>query len=117
MAEAMIRRYAGERQRPMEVCSASVMGLKDQPAHKNAIKVMSDRIDLTPHRAQPVTRELMEWADYVPTMEIQHMKKLRKRYPEHENKLTLMGSFGGYMEINDPLGFWKGPFKICRASC
>lgn len=116
MAEVLLQDYARRRSRPMEVRSASVMGLQGHPAHKNSIKVMDEiGLDLTKHRSQPVTTELMEWSDYVLVMEFHHATKLRDRYPDHDDKIMMMGSFGGYMEIKDPLGWWKGPFKACRA--
>ena len=91
------------------------MGLKGNPAHKNAIKVMAEvDMDLTSHRAQPVTPDLVEWADYILVMEFQHSMKLHQNYPAAENKVMMLGSFGGYAEIRDPLGWWKGPFKTCR---
>ena len=116
MAEVLLEDYARRRSRSVAVRSASVMGLKGHPAHKNAVKVMQEiGLDLTQHRSQPVTRELMDWADYVLVMEFRHASKLRDRYPDAEDKILMTGSFGGLMEIKDPLGWWKGPFKVCRA--
>jgi protein-tyrosine-phosphatase len=115
MGEVMLADYAKRRGRKVEVKSASVMGLKGHPAHKNAIKVMAEiGLNLEEHRSQPVTRELLDWADYVLAMEFAHGVKLRERYPDAEDKILMMGSFGGYLEIKDPLGWWKGPFKTCR---
>jgi len=116
MGEVLLKDYAESRGRKVEVQSASVLGLTGHPAHKNAIKVMHEvGLDLTKHRSQPVTPELMEWSDYVLVMEFKHATKLRERYPEStDDQIMMMGSFAGYMEIKDPLGWWKGPFKTCR---
>ena len=116
MGEVLLQDYAERRGRSVAVKSASVLGLTGHPAHKNAIKVMREvDLDLTKHRSQPVTSELMTWADYVLVMEFKHATKLRERYPDStEDQIMMMGSFGGYVEIKDPLGWWKGPFKICR---
>ena len=95
--------------------SASVLGLVDKPAHRHAQAVAKEAgLDLSRHRSQPVTPELAEWADYVLGMEIQHSSKLRARYPDLEDKLLLLGSFGGMVEIQDPLGSWRRRFRITR---
>lgn len=115
MGEVLLQDYAQRRGRNLSVKSASVLGLTGHPAHKNAIKVMDEiGLDLTKHRSQPTNEELMEWADYVLVMEFKHATKLRDRHPKQGEKIMMMGSFAGYMEIKDPLGWWKGPFKTCK---
>lgn len=115
IAEVLMQDYALRRQRDLHVKSASVMGLNDKPAHRHAQAVVKEvGLDLSQHRAQPVTEELAQWADYVLGMEIQHSSKLRARYPFLEDKLLLMGSFGGMVEIQDPLGSWRRKFRITR---
>ena len=77
-------------------------------------------LDLSMHLAQPVTSELMEWSDHILCMELAHTSELRDRYPEHQEQITLLGPFGGGMEIADPLGGWRGRFRRSRdeiASC
>ncbi len=115
IAEVLMQDYAQRRQRDLRVQSASVMGLRDKPAHRHAQAVVKEiGLDLSQHRAQPVTEELAQWADYVLGMEIQHSSKLRVRFPFLEDKLLLMGSFGGMVEIQDPLGSWRRKFRITR---
>ena len=115
MAEAIAQDYGFRRSRPVEVRSASVLGLRDKPAHKHAVKVMQEiGIDITAHRAQPVTPELVEWADYILGMEINHSANLRERYPGADDKILLLPTFGGLVEISDPLGGWRGRFRRCR---
>jgi len=115
MAEAIAQDYGFRRERKLEVRSASVLGLRDKPAHRHAIKVMNEvGLDITQHRAQPVTRELVEWADYILGMEINHSAQLRERYPEADDKILLLPTFGGLVEISDPLGGWRGRFRRCR---
>ena len=115
IAEVQLRDYALRRQRDIQVKSASVLGLVNKPAHRHAQAVVKEvGLDLSQHRSQPVTPELAEWADYVLGMEIQHSSKLRARYPHLEDKLLLLGSFGGMVEIQDPLGGWRRRFRITR---
>lgn len=115
MAEVLMRDYAMRRGRDMEVRSASVMGLNGKPAHRHAQSVVKEiQLDLRSHRAQPVTRELMDWSDYVLGMELNHATTLRDRYPDKDDQLLLLGTFGGYVEIADPLGGWKHKFRNTR---
>ena len=115
MAEVIARAYAAQEGLAVEVASASVLGLDGHPAHKHSIKVVSQwGLDLRAHAAQPVTQELMDWADYVLGMEIQHASKLRERYPEADEKILLLGTFGSVHEIEDPLGKWRPRFRSCR---
>lgn len=115
MAEYLARDYARIRGQHVEVASASVMGLEGNPAHNSAVAVMREiHLDLTPHRAQPMTPEILEWADYVLVMEITHAAQAREMLPQAEDRILLLGTFGGMMEIRDPLGGWKRRFRTTR---
>lgn len=115
MAEGLARAYGQQRQIPMKVASGSTLGLHDRPAHKNAIKVMAELdMDIREHTAQPVTDALVDDADYILVMEIQHAAKLRERFPNADSKIMLLGTFGGMVEIADPLGGWKRRFRASR---
>lgn len=115
MAEGLARDYAARRGRPLEVRSASVADFGGRPAHRNTVSVMRELgVDLSAHRSQQVDDEHMAWADHVLVMELRHAADLRDRFPEHADKVMLLGPFGGLMEVPDPLGFWKGPFVSCR---
>ncbi|MEC7240419.1 MAG: low molecular weight protein arginine phosphatase [Myxococcota bacterium] len=115
LAEVIARAYADERGRLVSVASASVLGLDGPPAHKHSIKVASEiGLNLHDHRAQPVTEELIDWADYILGMEIQHAAKLRGTFPQADEKIMLLGNFGGVHEIADPLGKWRPRFRSCR---
>ncbi len=115
MAEVLAIAIADHQNRTVESKSASVLGLENQPAHPHAVRVLAEKgLDLSMHVAQPVTPELMSWADHVLCMEIAHTTELRDRYPEHEERILLLGPFGGGMEIADPLGGWRGRFRRSR---
>ena len=115
MAEVLALAIADQHSRFIESKSASVLGLENQPAHPHAVRVLAEKgLDLSMHVAQPVTAELMSWADHVLCMEFAHTAELRDRYPEHEERILLLGPFGGGMEIADPLGGWRGRFRRSR---
>ena len=115
MAEVLAVAIADHQNRSIESKSASVLGLQNQPAHPHAVRVLAEKgLDLSMHLAQPVTSDLMEWADHVLCMEFAHTAALRERYPKHEERILLLGPFGGGMEIADPLGGWRGRFRKSR---
>ena len=115
MAAALARGYADERGRDIEVQSAGTMGLVDEPADKHAVAVCRElSLDLSEHRSQALTEDLVAWADFVLTMEYLHTFQIRERFPEVGERLLLLGTFGGMMEIADPLGGWKFQFRRTR---
>ncbi|MFH1467931.1 MAG: low molecular weight phosphotyrosine protein phosphatase [Pseudomonadota bacterium] len=115
MAEYLARAYATERGRAVEVRSASAMGLDGHPAHPNVTKVMAEiGIDTSAHRSQPLTPELLRWADWTLVMELAHARACRELEPACEERVLLLGSFCGQLEIADPLGGWKGRFRRTR---
>jgi protein-tyrosine-phosphatase len=115
MAHVIAEQFAQTRGREMTVRSASTMGLKDVPAEKNAVAVMREvGLDLTRHRSQPLTDELIDWAEYVLVMEYAHAKHIRTKHPQVEEKLMLLGPLGATHEISDPIGGWKYKFRGSR---
>lgn len=115
MAELLCRDYAEARGRVMEVRSAGTAGLIDQPADPKAVAVCRELdLDLSAHRSQGITDELIAWADYVLVMEYAHASYVREHFPAVGEKLMLLGTFGGMVEIADPLGGWTFRFRRSR---
>ena len=115
MAEGLARAYAAERGWAVEAASAGVMGLLDRPAEPNAIRVMKEiGVDLSAHRSRGLDPELVHWADYILGMELRHTAELRRRFPEVEERVLMLGSFGGRFEIPDPIGGWRWRFRRTR---
>lgn len=115
MAEALARRYAQERQWNVESKSAGVQALVGEPAAANAVKAIRELGEnLDSHRAQAVTQELLDWADRVLVMEMGHAVRLRERFPSADQKIQLLGTFGGLVEIDDPYGRWIFAFRSSR---
>ncbi|NOY26706.1 MAG: low molecular weight phosphotyrosine protein phosphatase [Oligoflexia bacterium] len=115
MAEAWARHYGSERDWPIEVRSAGIMGLVGHPADPLAVKVMSEvDIDLSAHKSRGVDDEFMDWADHVLVMEMRHATILRQRFPESDGKVLMLGNFGGLVEVPDPIGGWRWRFRKSR---
>ena len=115
MAEVLAQARAGELGLDVQVQSASLLGLSEEPADPKAVAVCKELgLDLSNHRAQPVTPALAEWADHILVMELRHATELRFRHPDLDSRIAMIGPFGGLIEISDPLGGWKFTFRRCR---
>ncbi len=115
MAEGLARSYAAQRGWAVQCRSAGVMGLIDKPAATNAVRVLKEiDIDISQHTSSAVTPELVAWADHILVMELRHAVKLRERYPDLGDKLLQLGSFGGLVEVADPIGGWRWRFRRSR---
>ena len=115
MAEELARLYAEERRWNVEVRSAGTHAMAGQAAAPNAVKAIKDvGGDLSSHQSQPMSLELVEWADRILVMEIRHASTIRELYPEADEKVQLLGTFGGTMEIDDPYGRWIFAFRRSR---
>jgi len=115
MAEGMARNYALERGWSIEARSGGVLGLVDRPADPLAVKVMNEiGIDISSHRSQGISSELVDWADYILVMELGHTMRLRERHENASDKTLMLGNFGGMMEVQDPIGGWRWKFRKCR---
>ncbi len=115
MAEGMAKTYALERDWPMEVRSGGVLGIINRPADPLAVRVMSEiGIDISSHRSQGIDDDLVEWADHILVMELNHTIQLRERHPELADKALMLGTFGGMMQVQDPIGGWRWKFRKCR---
>ncbi len=115
MAEALADRYARERRWAVEVASAGTHALPGNPAAPNAVKAVRDvGCDLRAHASRPIDEELVAWADRILVMEMRHARTIRERFPVADDKVLLLGTFGGVVEIDDPYGRWIFAFRRSR---
>jgi protein-tyrosine-phosphatase len=108
MAEA-IARAAVERRGWTHVRfeSAGIAAAWDAPAAENAIAVAAEHgLDLTPHRSQPLTPELIAWADLVLGMSPSHLQGVRELGGDVDDKAALLTEFAdaGSDAVDDPFG-------------
>ncbi len=115
MAEELARLYARERGWAVEARSAGTHAREGDPAAPNSKKAIRDLGgDLTRHTSQPVSEELVAWADRILVMEMRHAQLVREQFPASDEKLQMLGTFGGLMEIADPYGSWIFRYRSSR---
>ncbi|TFZ03103.1 low molecular weight phosphotyrosine protein phosphatase [Ramlibacter henchirensis] len=85
-----------------QVRSAGLGALVGMPADDGAIRLMQDRgIDITPHRAQQVSRALCLEADMVLVMDADQKQRLEALYPQARGRVFKLGEYTG-QDIPDP---------------
>ncbi|MEU2667425.1 low molecular weight phosphotyrosine protein phosphatase [Streptomyces sp. NPDC007164] len=109
-AQLALARRGGPR---TSVRSAGLIGKwQDQPAHSAMIDA-ARRLgyDLTAHRAQQITPDMLDWADTVLAMDASVLATLRAVCgSENENKLRL---YLGDRDVPDPMGQDGAAFHEC----
>ncbi len=80
MAEALLKKKDSH----IEVRSAGIFAHNGSPASQGTVEALKGKdVELT-HRSQPVTKELLQWADIVLTMTRQHKQNLILEFPKFE---------------------------------
>ncbi len=115
MAEALARQYALERGIALETRSGGVMGIEGRRADDNAVAVLREiGVDLSLHRSAGLDEATVAWADWILVMELEHARRLRERWASAEDRTLMLGSFGGLVDVSDPMGGWKFQFRRTR---
>ena len=103
MAEILLSRRLRQAGRQVEVRSAGVGALVNQPADEPARERMSARgLDLEPHRARQLDSELARWADLILVMEQAHRDAVSDIEPTARGKVYLLGHWDGGKDVPDP---------------
>ncbi|MFC4518043.1 low molecular weight phosphotyrosine protein phosphatase [Streptomyces ehimensis] len=106
---ALTRRYGAA----VAVRSAGLIGKwQDQPANPSMINAARRLgLDLTPHRAQQITLEMLDWADSVLAMDSAALETLQAISGEaHARKL---GLYLRDRDVPDPMGQRDDAFNDC----
>jgi protein arginine phosphatase len=115
MAEALARQYALERGFSIETRSGGVMGLEGRPADANVVAVLEEiGVDLGLHTSSGLDETVVSWADWILVMELDHARWIRELSPSAEDRTLMLGSFGGLVDVSDPMGGWKWRFRKTR---
>lgn len=119
MAEAIAKKILEERGRAgeIEVASAGTGAFPGAEAAKEAVAVMAELgIDLRPHRARRLDREMLAGAGLVLTMENWHREKVLQVDPGAKGKVFTLAEFAGEgAEIPDPVGSPVEVYRRCAA--
>lgn len=85
------------------VVSAGIAALVGAPADPLAVDLMRENgLDITAHRAQQLTRQLLSEADLVLTLDRHHSEWINTRYPEYRGKVHKMLRWRENACIPDP---------------
>lgn len=110
MAQAMMRKILQDKgAENTEVLSAGTMSMQGIEASAMAQAVLrTEGIDVSGHRSQQVTREMLTRSDMIVVMEKAHEEEILKRAPQVKNRLFLLKEFAKISEENqdlrDPIG-------------
>ncbi len=117
MAEYLFRTHIMSRPE-FKVCSAGVMTGYGTPASRYAVKAMNELgVDISAHRSQPVTRDLVEDAELLVVMTRGHREALLERYPQAADKIELLKTFDPNRtdeDVMDPIGLSLDVYRHVR---
>lgn len=117
MAEGILKSIAKEKNLNIEVKSAGVFAMDGENAAKNAIAALNKhKIDISNHKSQSVTRELVDEADLILTMSRSHRDTLLLNYPYIEDKVFLLNEYAlkKDKDIIDPFGRDLHNYEVTR---
>lgn len=114
MAAAIMDKIATENDLDIFIESAGIFAEDGQKANSNAVKaVIKYGIDLTNHRAQPITEDLIKQCDVILAMTQAHKQILE---PVAKGKVyTLLEYIGLEGDIPDPYGGDLEEYEECAA--
>ncbi|MDL2284396.1 low molecular weight phosphotyrosine protein phosphatase [Oxalobacter sp. OttesenSCG-928-P03] len=112
MAEGLLKEKFPEK----TITSAGLRGMTGWTADPSSIRIMAKHgIDITSHRGRNLTRQMVEEADLILTMEEQQTRTVESRFPEAKGKIMRLGEYGNY-DIADPFNrsieFFKKTYEL-----
>ncbi|GEL77261.1 low molecular weight protein arginine phosphatase [Tenuibacillus multivorans] len=114
MAEAMLK----HKREDLEVQSAGIMAGHGQAANAKAVEALAEKGIPCDHMSQPITDELVEWADVVLTMTSHHKLNLEMDYPTYKEKVFTLKEYTRQEtdedlnpDIADPIGLSNDTYK------
>ncbi len=117
MGEALLREKINQRgySAKWQVVSAGVLALPGLPASEFSVLEMADRgLDISKHRSQMITPELMKESQLIFVMTHHHRDALTFQYPAHKNKVKLFSELRGIkFDIDDPFGEPREGYAEC----
>lgn len=118
LAEAIARKVAIERGMiDLEVASAGTSAWEGGPASDSTLLVGIERnLDVSQHRSQQLTRELIASSDYIFAMGPHHLERIEAMGGEGKSYLLTAYASGGESDrsVSDPFG---GDLEVYRSTC
>ncbi|MBI4822346.1 MAG: hypothetical protein HY791_39160 [Deltaproteobacteria bacterium] len=119
MAAVMAERALKGANVPAVVISAGTLGIHGQPAAAHAVSVMREiGLELSGHRSQGVSVQMLSFADYILVMEPLHEAYLRQKAQTVSERIHRVWEYaeprGRLTHIADPMGQDLEAFAICR---
>lgn len=112
MAEGLAKQILGP---GIEVVSAGLAAWEGDRASAQAIQVLKEKgMDLTSHKARPVSLDILAQADWIIPMTRAHELQLKGAFPEFSPKIKRLGAWdtqGNNQDVGDP---WGGSVEIYR---
>lgn len=97
MAEALFKsmlKEAGKELEGIKVSSAGICAIPNQHASNHAFAVMREEgLDLTSHRARPLTKDMINKADIVLTMTTNHKNTVIRMAPNAKDKIFTLKEY------------------------
>lgn len=126
MAEAYLEKKLQENGRnDVEVISAGIMMLPGMGATEETKELLEEEgIDVSGHRSQRLTKDLLDKSDIILVMENLHEDRIAQLYPKALNRVYLLREFaqikGDSLDISDPIGksieFYRQTFAVIKDS-
>lgn len=108
-----------------EIISAGTLNMNSVPAYDLSLKVADEnQVDLFSHRSRPVTDDLINQADIVFCMALNHLNYLKAKYPRDKEKFVLLREWNrdtllSNPSIADPIGhdldFFRKTYRDIQA--
>ncbi|MDZ7363579.1 MAG: low molecular weight protein arginine phosphatase [candidate division KSB1 bacterium] len=124
LAEGLLRMKIPSRlQDEVVIKSAGTLGIEGLPAASYSVQIVQEMGgDISGHRSQGVTKELMAEADLVLAMAAEHVEYLHGEYPQYRENVFLLKRFARAAnepgdheddDIFDPIGSSKETYRAC----
>lgn len=115
MAEGIFRHLAGS---DIKTASAGVGATHGQQASIDAVRALKTLgIDISRHRSQPVSDDLVQRATHIFAMTREHRRLLELLFPQASDKIYLLREFEpGSPDVPDPIGQGRAIYDRCMES-
>lgn len=96
--------------------SAGLYAREGEPASREAVKVMAEMgIDISRHQAQMLNNNLLQWADLILTMTMDHYQGIIRKYDIPSRRIYTLAEFsrGEHADVVDPFAAGIQTYRQC----